>query len=636
MKKIICFALSLISFGMFAQTELAEREAAHQKKLMEFTPNSATQNYDLVYNRLELNIDPSQYYISGAVTAYFVAEENMTQIVFDLKDNLSVSEVNQRDASLSFSKENDQLIIDFPEMLPNSVLDSLTIHYQGAPDPGGFGYFVQDEHAGNEILWTLSEPYGAKYWWPTKQDLEDKIDSLDVLITFPTYNSNNNLNVAVSNGIEVSQEVNGNFTTTHFKHNYPIPAYLVAIAVSNYQIYIQEVENNGNPFEIVNYLYPESFESVKNQVQITPDIMEFFSNTFGEYPYANEKYGHCQFGWGGGMEHSTVSFMGSFGLELIAHELGHQWFGNKVTCEGWQNIWLNEGFANLMYALVLEELQDAESYRQWRTQQVNKITAFPDGSVFVPESELQNVSRVFSSRLSYSKGGMVLHILRFKLGDEDFFQALRNYLDHPDHAYAFANTEDLKTILQDQSGLDLNEFFEDWIYGEGFPSYHLEWNQNAQNVVQIHLSQEQSMPESVDFFEGEVPVRLIGNNQEMDVKLNHLENNQFFSVEVDFVVQEILIDPDTHLISKDNTSVLGMDNISEASLKIYPNPTRSDLYILDQHNLWKSVKLYQPSGKLLLDLPFQEHLSLEKFAPGLYFLVLENGESKFTQKIMVK
>ena len=255
------------------------------------------------------------------------------------------------------------------------MLDSLTISYSGNPISSGFGSFEQGTHNGDPVIWTLSEPYGAKGWWPCKQDLNDKIDMIDVYITTPQYNASNEEYIAVSNGLEQSQVVNGNNKTTHFKHQYPIPAYLIAIAVTNYEVYSHEVANNGNPFDVVNYVYPEDLAYAQANTGVTVDIMDLFTNLFEEYPYASEKYGHAQFGWGGGMEHTTVSFMGGFSRGLIAHELAHQWFGNKVTCGSWQDIWLNEGFATYLSGLVIEDFDGLPSFRSWRVGKVDHITS---------------------------------------------------------------------------------------------------------------------------------------------------------------------------------------------------------------------------------------------------------------------
>src|SRR5690606_10981156 len=129
---------------------------------------------------------------------------------------------------------------------------------------------------------------------------------------------------------------------------------------------LQTAGTSPYTFPIINYLYPENYQSAVNQLAVTLPIMNLFENLFGTYPFHQEKYGHAQFGWGGGMEHTTVSFMGSFSRGLIAHELAHHWFGNKVTCGTWQDIWINEGFAEYMAGLVVASLYGDEPFANWK------------------------------------------------------------------------------------------------------------------------------------------------------------------------------------------------------------------------------------------------------------------------------
>ena len=615
---------------------IREAEAKSAMRQMMSPQNDNTGNYDVKYHRLELNVDPSVSAISGDVTTYFEAKEAMTEITFDLADNMTVSQVLQRGNTLSYSQNSDdELVITLPITQNQGVLDSLTISYSGNPISSGFDSFEQTTHNGDPVIWTLSEPYGAKGWWPCKQDLIDKIDAIDVYLTTPILNPSNENYVAVSNGLEQSQTIIGTDKVTHFKHTHPIPAYLIAFAVTNYEVYSHEVPNNGNPFDIVNYVYPESLISAQASTGVTVDIMNIFTDLFEEYPFADEKYGHAQFGWGGGMEHTTVSFMGSFSRSLIAHELAHQWFGNKITCGSWKDIWLNESFATYLAALVIENLDTETEFKTWRQQTVTNVVSQPNGAVYLTDQDTTSVNRIFSSRLSYNKGSMVLHMLRKKVGDTDFFQGLQDYLATPSLAFDFAKTQDFIDTMELTTGEDLDEFFNDWIYNEGYPSYNIDWNQNG-NQLQLMVSQTQS-DTSVDFFEAGVPIRVIGTSGEsLDVVLDHTINNEQFLETVNFTVQSVLVDPDYHLISKNNTATLGIDDFTlETTIVLYPNPTTSIINITKPEGLdVKSIKVYNSLGQLLLQNSWTSKLNLSRLASGLLFVQFQTEDAVINKRII--
>jgi len=636
---ILVFALN-INAQDYNETLQAIRSAEANSALRQImnAQNANTGNYDVKYHRLELNIDPSVATISGDVTTYFEAKEAMTEITFDLADNMIVSQVLQRGSNLSYTQNSDdELIITLPTTQAQGVLDSLTVSYAGNPVSSGFGSFEQTTHGNDNdpIIWTLSEPYGAKGWWPCKQDLIDKIEDIDVYITTPVLNPLNKPYVAVSNGLEQSQVVTGSEKTTHFKHGHPIPAYLIAVAVTNYEVYSHEVANNGNPFDIVNYVYPENLASAQASTGVTVDIMNLFTNLFEEYPFADEKYGHAQFGWGGGMEHTTISFMGSFNRGLIAHELAHQWFGNKITCGSWKDIWLNEGFATYLSGLVIEGLDGASSFKSWRQQTVNNITSQPHGAVYLTDQDTTSVNRIFSSRLSYNKGAMVLHMLRKKLGDADFYQGLQNYLDSPDLAYDYAKTEDFIDVMEATTGEDLDEFFNDWVYNQGYPTYAVNWNQD-ESQLQLMVSQTQSHA-SVSFFEAEVPIRILGTfGESLDLVLNNTINNEQFFETVNFTVQEVLIDPDYHLISKNNTVSLSTSDFNfDDDIILYPSPTTSVINLIKpEHIEVETIKVYNSLGQLVLQHHWSAQIHLNTLASGLLFVQIQTKDKTITKRVV--
>lgn len=606
-------------------SQIAEAEMKSASQIINFAVNPNTSNYDITYHKLEFTVDPAVYFINGKVTTTFTALSNMNTVTFDLTNELTVSAVTLNNIALSFvQNSNNELVITLPGGLSTGSSATVVITYSGEPSQGQQA-FTTEEHAGTPVLYTLSEPYGAQDWWPCKMDLNDKANTIDVYITAPSQY------VSVANGLELGQVDNNNGTkTTHFQHNHPITAYLIAIAVTNYSIYNQMAGTAPNQFPIINYIYPENLAANISNLDQTVSIMNLYEQLFETYPYANEKYGHAQFGWGGGMEHTTVSFMNSFGRGLIAHELGHQWFGDKVTCGSWQDIWLNEGFATYLASMVIEHLDGEQAFTNDKNTMIADVTSQPDGAVYLTEAQTNSVNRIFSNRLSYDKGAMVLNMLRFKLGDTAFFQALKNYLADPGLSYGYATTPDLQSHLEAVYGSSLTEFFNDWIYNQGYPSYTITAHNTNPGQVQIKVNQTQSHA-SVSFFEMPIPVRVFGaNGQQLDLVLNNTENGQVFTENIPFVVTGITFDPNKNIISKQNSATLGILDFQSDALQLYPNPANNKLTLkLPEGVTLEKTIFYNILGQKIKESAQETTWDISTFASGVHFInVVTNSGSK--------
>lgn len=613
--------------------KVARQESVAYQKSAVFAESEDYADYDLVYQQLNFNVDPAISYISGSVLSEVkFLKDQISAIRFDLNDNMIVDSIFCNLQKVTFQHSGDKISINLPQPTGAGNYSEFEIFYRGAPVSDGFGSFTVSSHNNTPLLWTLSEPYGAKVWWPCKQSLADKIDSIDVYITCPQQYK------AACNGKLVSDIVTGDNRTAHWQHRYPIATYLVGIAVTNYETFSGSLNlPNGKPIEIVDYVFPEYLSTAQSMFFETFDIMDFYNRTFITYPFAKEKYGHAQFDWGGGMEHQTMSFMTTLDFELVAHEMAHQWFGDYITLASWHDIWLNEGFATYLTGLCYENLKNGQYWIPWKRYQVNRIISVADGSVYVADTT--NVFRIFNGRLSYSKGAYLLHMLRWELGDQKFFQGLKDYLLDPALANGFASQEQFVKHMETAGDTSLTEFFNDWYYGQGYPVYHLRYYTDYADNGKTKLAISQSPSNSsVSFFKMHVPVRVWENGQYKDLRLYNTQQNQEFVIS-DEAVDSVQFDPDLRLCAKAD-QILGVKSLAQPDqIQIIPEGVGNQLrIILPGIYATGNLAIFNVEGKAILKSnlsALDSKVSLNNLKAGMYFVKVNSALQKKTKKIVV-
>ncbi|MCC7299057.1 MAG: T9SS type A sorting domain-containing protein [Bacteroidia bacterium] len=591
------FACSTAVNAQIVSEEHVCAEKARLQQLLSFRSNNTVfYGYNIHYNRCYWKVNPKvNGYLMGKVFAAFEMTSTADSIGFDLKASMQVDSVFRAGKRMLYSRKGDVLYVHKPGKWQAGTFDSVTIYYQGNPQLGsGFGYYVWDNHQTGPVIHTLSEPYGACFWWPCKQTLADKIDSIDLFIsTVPDFK-------AAGNGVLISSDsINDSTRIFHWKHRYPIATYLVAFATTNYKEFTNyaHFNNRSDSLPVVNYVFPQFYTTAAEEVPEILPMLRLFDSLFGEYPFFKEKYGHAQFTWGGGMEHQTMSFMVDFSFGLMAHELAHQWFGDKVTCGSWSDLWLNEGFATYCTALCYKYLRPNE----WLTQMENirrAATNQQDGSIFIPDTT--SVSRLFNGNLTYNKAAFVLHMLRIKLGDNVFYAALRKYLNQPGQKYGFAIESDLLAVMEAESGMDLKPFFLTWIRGEGYPNLQINWKQSGRNLT-VTIDQTPSHP-SVPFFNLNIPLRFRNNIRDTILYFNPSSISQTFQKILPFAADSAEFDPEVTVLAKASLGGINLDKINTGNFSIAPNPIeRNELVIKSYFNIAEKVVVYNMAGQKVFE-----------------------------------
>ena len=576
-KIVCCSLLFCFSWGVAQHSEVFRENKFRLQELQRRTGAATSvaaitagqEGFDVTYYNLDLQLSTPSRTLTGSVT--IVARSlaaPLSSITLDLAQTMTVYSVKVGSVNVNFMRGAGTLIFPLDRSYQSGEIITATVNYGGAPGGTGFGSFAFDSANGTPWVWTLSEPYGARDWWPCKDHPGDKADSVDIRVTCDA-----TLTVG-SQGTLIDVIDNGNGTKTHvWRHRYPIATYLVSLAAANYS----EVSgwfrySPTDSMPVVNYALPAQLQSATSTLPLTIDMLHIFSDLYGLYPFVKEKYGHAQFGWGGGMEHQTLTSLGGFSENLIAHELAHQWFGDMITMRTWPDIWLNEGFATYSVALYRERKYGLYAYRQVMGYEMTNAKR-ATGTLYVQDTSL--VQTLFDSRLVYSKGASVLHMLRRVLGDSTFFQSLRQYAADPALRYRDASTSDFRAACETVSGKDLGPFFAQWVYGRGFPSVDYDWSTMPDGpgaLVELRLRQINNASEP-PFFTMPLDIRFADGNRDTTVEVIVHAAAHTFTVRLPFTPLNVVIDPDGWAL---------MD-VRQAPVNIGQEGTAPDLFALGQN-----------------------------------------------------
>ncbi|MCS7189126.1 MAG: M1 family aminopeptidase [Bacteroidia bacterium] len=556
---------------------------------------------DIFWGKLFFQVAPPSPVLQAQVEWHFKGE-NSALLVWDLGAGLSIQALEASHPLDTFWHDtlNRKVYVYFSSTL-QGMAGWIRVKYQGVPRSSGFGSYELKAHATGWCLWTLSQPYGAPDWLFCRDGLSDKVDSLDITLRTP------DTLIGVANGRLLADSVDTEgWRWRHFQHRYPIAVYLIAFAVSNYVVQEIPVQTPASSFVLRNYVFPQDTGIAR---QLSLQFLPYFTwieNKVGPYPFASEDYQQVQIGWRGGMEHQTITFFGSYSLELWAHELAHQWFGDWVTCGSWHDIWLNESFATYLGGCVFEAL-GSSWWNVWLRGAI--LRAWTDTIYTVWVEDTTDIFRIFRYTTTYLKGALALHTLRDYLGEEAFWTALRHYLTA--QGGGFALTADFAEKVKPYWGATITAaFLDSWIYSPGYPRASFIW-ENVRSGQYIPL---QPYPIRV---EGRA---ILASQDTQGIELDLMVPSVQYAFSEP--VLRLEVDPDTL------TPYWGFRYAAPSASYLFvgPNPFSEYLFLAPSHKvkqailydgLGREIERYVPTSKEMTLL-----WQLSPLPPGVYILSL--------------
>jgi len=661
MKHLLFFCIAIFSFvKLNAQTNhfcAKEKTKSHNKVVSVTLPPGYVppeNKYDLKFYHLNVNVERASLFISGNVKSIAkVIVASLDSFAFVLHENHTIDSVYVNGAKRNFVRRDSLIQATAGTPITQNQLFDAIVYYKGTCPTGGAaaigdGYNMASSPSwGNQVTWSLSESLCAYHWFPCKQDLRDKIDSSWV------YATTDSANMVGSNGLLKNIVTIGNKKRYEWKSKYPIDYYLISVATAKYKPYILYAKPQylvNDSIFIQNFIYDNAINNstwINGQKvalnKIVPTI-ELQSKLFGMYPFKSEKYGHCMAPLGGGMEHQTMTTLGFFDFELDAHELGHQWWGDNVTCAAWKDIFINEGWASYTEYLCHQYMTGTGTTATQKMLDVHtSVMSQTGGSCYFTNADTMNANVIFSSRLSYDKGSAVIHSLRYAINNDSvFFPAIRAF--QTTYGGSTASVIDFKNFMQTQSGLNFAQFFNQWYYGEGYPTFSVSWNQ-SNNVFYLKSTQTTSKPTSVPLFMTPVDYRITRTAKpDTIVRFYHGQSIENYSIPLTGSVTSIGVDPNNWILNKVGTNTkditLNTSALIDDSPAVFvgPNPTSDALNIYLYNNETAIIEVADITGKIVLNQTIYSHaeFDISKYANGVYVVNIKNkqGELLKTSKVV--
>jgi aminopeptidase N len=601
--------------------------------------------YDVHFYNLDLNMTNQSTLLNGTAEIHGTIMENLDTILLELFPSQVITELRLNGVSSTYSRINSLLKIGINQPVGSSFI--ISVDYNGTPPTsvqnpfGGSGVSNATVSAiGNKVTWTVSCPFLAHEWFPCKQILRDKADSSAVRITVP-----NGL-TATSNGtLEQTENLGNGFTRFTWKNHHPILYYLICATIAPYSEYVNYAYPNslpGDSVKVQNFIYGNATGLTQAQAQcdLLPGFIELYSEKFGLYPFSDEKYGISIAPLSGGMEHQTMTTVGVLEKKINTHELCHQWWGDYVGIASFADVWLSEGFATYGELIMLENFYPTETASLINAWHSSVLTAV-GGSVW--HTDTLNIARIYNSRLTYKKGGAIIHTLRHIINNDSLFYAsLRSFLNA--YGDSVAVGLDLKAHLEASIGIDLTSFFEQWYFGEGYPTIAARWNSIGNDVL-VEINHTTSVPASVPSFSIPLELRFVRTGQTDTIVRVQISDNsdQFYLSGLGTVTSLNAIDPNNWIINKngnivqDPTFIASVNNLTTSDdLLIYPNPSTGEINISWDEEV-SALRILDSRGQLVQQIEqiTVNPMKISGLKSGMYIIEITTANGTRTQRRII-